>query len=1028
MKHSVFFKNRDNKWDNALPLGNGCFGAMLYHEDHTLYMPMNHYEVYYNIAKDVLPADILKSRQDPSAMTANTNGDENPYGAAHRVFKRRADANQLEDTAPFQYYRSDACDAMDPEPYAIGGFSGSYPMTGDLIFHYAQTLQEADQELTLYVEDAAVELQLETEKQKFRMNTITAREDVMIQKIQQSESLLQAVTISMAPYRDLDAPQVQFQQIDEKTFAYTVERTLKNAVEPFVFSGILKLVGAEGHLKIDDYTADLVIDKAQDTFYILTGIFTQWRYADTVKEGLQVMQGYTETIEDLYAEHREYWKQFFSRCVLNLPDTFLEHVYYVNQYALDCCSGKNGVMKHHACGLNGLWDIRHPNLWGSMWYWDVNIQASFAGVFTGNRLELAKVFSDGLRQYMDLAEEYARRIHDLPGYSMDYPYQNYYCVWPWCAQYLWFLYEYSLDEEYLRNEAYPLFIKLCEFAVALFQYNEEKGYYEVYPDISPEQGPLAHNTTITVASTKYMLQFTLKAAEILGDDNPILKDCRRLLEKMPPYAWSEESIWGIHLKDSPDAPDSMWIRHPSMLMPLFPIGEYDTDFTDEQTLEWLSNSVNFLEDNAEIGIFGGSWIAAAAARLGRGQAALRLIYERGLDHMLRSNGLTAEETERFMNYCLVTRQPLYYPCMMEFTGEMLAAVNEMLLQSQNNLIRVFPAIPDGDKEWYRLQNKGYSLHEYIDRYAEYDAWRDVQFDSMLAKGAFEVSACLKDRKLQGIRVISRKGGTARVTSPFLIPGTPVICEGQSVSYEYDEKGIVSFETEAGKTYIIGNAFSAQTEEAYDKQVLMRETYMKRRIFIGEDGLTGYHKALDGFLRDWYLGNVRLTNHNVYKFDFGNVRNKTYTETISRPAHAAEDMVLHQMAFTAIGTENLPYTVKRGFGFTNWEGITAGDSGIADCLRRDYIEGTGETEFVIEVPRGQYEFLVVSGSEEDAHVTIMETENGFRTGGELVKAGEYQCELIPVIQKKDKPVRIRISTKPGYKWRLNLLLMNVVKGY
>jgi hypothetical protein len=117
-----------------------------------------------------------------------------------------------------------------------------------------------------------------------------------------------------------------------------------------------------------------------------------------------------------------------------------------------------------------------------------------------------------------------------------------------------------------------------------------------------------------------------------------------------------------------------------------------------------------------------------------------MIYERGIDHMLRSNGLTAEETDHFINYCLMPRQMLYYPCMMEFTGEMLAAVNEMLLQSHNGIIRVFPAIPDGDLEMERMLKKGFPYAEYIDRYNKYDAWENARFDRLLAKGAFEVSA------------------------------------------------------------------------------------------------------------------------------------------------------------------------------------------------------------------------------------------------------------------------------------------------
>ena len=46
MKHSVVYTNTDSHWDNALPLGNGVYGAMLYYEKNVLHMPTNHYEVY----------------------------------------------------------------------------------------------------------------------------------------------------------------------------------------------------------------------------------------------------------------------------------------------------------------------------------------------------------------------------------------------------------------------------------------------------------------------------------------------------------------------------------------------------------------------------------------------------------------------------------------------------------------------------------------------------------------------------------------------------------------------------------------------------------------------------------------------------------------------------------------------------------------------------------------------------------------------------------------------------------------------
>ena len=125
MKHSITFKNTDNKWDNALPLGNGCFGSMLYFEKNKLYMPMNHYEVYYNIGKTVLPEAKLKAYK-PS---------ETP-GKPHIDAVNRADANQPVGNESFINYMANKSSAFDDSFTPAMGFSGSYPQTGNLIYNF----------------------------------------------------------------------------------------------------------------------------------------------------------------------------------------------------------------------------------------------------------------------------------------------------------------------------------------------------------------------------------------------------------------------------------------------------------------------------------------------------------------------------------------------------------------------------------------------------------------------------------------------------------------------------------------------------------------------------------------------------------------------------------------------------------------------------------------------------------------------------------------------------------------------------
>ena len=1029
MKHSVTFNQAENHWDNALPLGNGVLGAMLYFESGTLQMPLNHYEVYYNINDSVLPSshEAADRRILESADAIGTPGCT--YGRHHTNMRAKADGNAPIGDEPFCEYRITREMARDESRYSIAPFSGSYPMTGDLSFEFSPALDGAAHRLTLSVEDAAVFFSLEKKGKRLEAATRVLREDCVLTEFSATDGeLLRAIGVSFAPYRDLDAPDVRFVMQDSHTLVYSVTRPLSPSGKPFVFSGIIRVMGAKAKLSADCYTAALSLEECEEKITVLTGIFTDWRYTDPTKDGLCRLLEWEDQLDRLKAAHASYWREFFDRASITLPDKFLENVYYVNLYALDCCSGKGGVMKHHACGLNGLWDIKHPSLWGSMWYWDVNIQASFAGVFTNNRLDLARVFSEGLLSYVTRAKSFAVSEHALRGIAADYPYSFYYSVWPWCAQYLWFLYEYSQDRDYLKNEAYPVFLSLCEFCLGLFIWDEALGYYRVYPDISPEQGPLAHDTTATVSAVKYLLRFTLEAAELLGDQSDMLAEIKNLLAHLPPYAIAEPGMWGTPIKDSPDAPDNLWLRHPMVLMPIYPTGEIDPLVSDENWTKIAGDTVDFAFDRTELGIFQGSWLSAAAARLGRGNDAIRALYERGLDHMLRSNGLTAEATDRFMNFCLIGRQPLYYPCMMEFTGEMLAAVGEMLLGSHNGIIRVFPAIPNKKPTYTDFHRFGYPVEEEKARQKIYDAWRDVCFDKLLAKGAFEVSAALKDGKLSYIKINSKKGGILRITSPFLTKAHRVRVDGIPCEAKWDGD-ILCIATKAQDEVLITlDSVAAPSTQERVPAVLMHTTATKRKIFIGEDSDTAYYRALDSATREWFYGNLRHANHTLYKFDFGAQNGKEYWREFPAQSVSDSGRSMKYTPFIPIFRENARFTPKQGYGFADLSGIHPIDRGAPDLLRQDFLEGEADAEFLVETPRGQYELLVVSGDAKECSVTKLSTEQGFVAGGGLIAAGRYQCELIPVIQKKDGLLRLFISTCPGCKWKLNLLILNTLKGY
>ena len=47
MEHQICFQDVETGWHNALPLGNGKMGAMVYYADRSLHIALNHYDCYY---------------------------------------------------------------------------------------------------------------------------------------------------------------------------------------------------------------------------------------------------------------------------------------------------------------------------------------------------------------------------------------------------------------------------------------------------------------------------------------------------------------------------------------------------------------------------------------------------------------------------------------------------------------------------------------------------------------------------------------------------------------------------------------------------------------------------------------------------------------------------------------------------------------------------------------------------------------------------------------------------------------------
>ncbi len=1007
--HTIIFDNATTDWNEALPTGNGVFGGMVYYRNHRYTTAMNHYEVYYTIHERY--AKNYEQRMQKGKISAI-----HPE-TSYEVYQQTAKANTRDcEKEAFLHYRKTIWPEADVVRQADLTSGMSHPPTGEFSLVLAESGGEGDFRLQLNIEEAKIKYQ----KQEMSIQTITLQgTDMILTTISQSEpGMIETLEINYPQRRGHSGYTCQFFMEDSKTFGYQVSFYPQNEdrvrYPPFQFAVLYKLMGAEGVATIKENQMFLRLTQQEQEIKLLTCVVTELQSQNLLEDGKQYLQNAAKKLQSLCVFHKNYWQDFFQKANIEIPDLFLERIWYLNLYVLGCSSGRGGRRKEQACGLNGLWDIRQPTIWGSMWYWDVNIQSAFWPVYTANHLELAEVFNEGLLSYAKMAKRRAEEFYHAKGYAMDYPHEFYNCILPWCAQHLWWYYEYTLDMEFLRKKAYPFFKNVLYFVKEVASFDEESGQYYIFPDVSPEQGPITRNSTITVSTIKYLLEISIRANRILGESQEDAALFLELLEKWPGYSVCDTVRYGRILKDSELAPPEWPLRHPSLLMPVFPVGEM-SQYSGEEQKSLARNTVRFASENTELGVFPFGWIASAAARTGQGNTALRILYEQGLDVILRANGMGAEETERWVNHCLVDGGlcNLYYPFMMECVGGILSVVNEMLLQSFDGVIHVFPAVPNGDGESWRERRRQLPLRVREERKAP-EKWLDCRFTDLLAKGGFAVSSEMRNGKVVYMGIKSLHGGTVKVDIRGMAERFFIKSDKGAVSYTRQDE-LLTFDTEGGVKYEI---FFEETDveqgaEQRDHKGISYVSHLGRRVFCGKDPYTDTMKLLDGFLHDYYIANDRCRNVMAWKFSFGVP--DAHRGSVQKPIY--EPQQKSELDFVKI-TGDMRYSSCLGFGFGNGE-VQARDTREGNILLQDFVFGSGEAVFQIELPKGIYEILVISGGDDREVFTRIKVSAGNYTDIEA-KAHRYEAGIVLVVQREDGICSLQVETQAGKHWNLNLM--------
>ena len=527
-----------------------------------------------------------------------------------------------------------------------------------------------------------------------------------------------------------------------------------------------------------------------------------------------------ETIEVLKEKHRSWWHSFWERSFVHLGDDYIENIYYLRRYLMGSSSrGKFPVVFN-----GGLWTWNHDvRNWVTPHHW--NTQQQYWGLCPQNDCELLHPYLNTYFDRIPEAEKHAELRGSQNAILWSEPHDFFGSMTFWdrgdminnftpasqIAGFFWEYYQYTGDGIFLEEKAYPFLKKAAEFYVQKLEWDSQKDEYYIYPS-QPYESPRSNDLKNPVTDRNMIISTMsacIEAAQILNLDKNKIKEWQHIINHIWPIPYVEQSGVGetVHLAYHPDGSiypgqelAGDWLNHFSAnTLLVFPANIIGLDQEGSREFKAMVNTVkdhvpyrNAISPDPIV-----------AARLGLGNVVIERLTEgiRRLQHFPQGLFYNIDHWYNLSLYADSLKQPditaqrdyiyderAHYPdghpanpfiqCGLEPMSVIGAAVNEMLLQSNEEKIRIFPAVPEGWAPAFKLR----------------------------ARGAFVVSSKLReDGSIPGILIESQAGNVCTLVNPWKDVKVSVFridVERNSVSHKTKENDLIEFRTQPDASYVI----------------------------------------------------------------------------------------------------------------------------------------------------------------------------------------------------------------------------------
>jgi alpha-L-fucosidase 2 len=428
------------------------------------------------------------------------------------------------------------------------------------------------------------------------------------------------------------------------------------------------------------------------------------------------------------------------------PDPSLAALYFQFGRYLLMGSSRPGSM---AANLQGIWNDKMAPPWDSKYTININTQMNYWPAEVTNLAETHGPLFDLVRMSLESGRRTAREMygcrgfcfhHNLDAWGDTAPVDYAYCgIWPmggaWLSLHFWEHYRFGLDRDFLRREAYPVMKEAAEFLLD-FLVDDGKGHLVTAPSYSPENsyrmadGTVAHQTvgaTMDYEIIRALFAGCTQASEILGVDAEFRQRVAATLKRIPDFKTGKYGQLQEWSEDYDEPAPGM--GHVSHMFAVYPADVITLHGTPDLAKAARVSIERRVAHNGGRGGWPAAWYASIRARLGDGDGAYSHIH----------NLLAQSSSASLMNGSRVY----------QIDGNLggTAAIAEMLLQSHEGEIAVLPALPA--------------------------AWPDGRFRGLRARGAVEVDAEWGGGRARTIRLRSSVAQEVRVR---VATGQPVVVQ------------------------------------------------------------------------------------------------------------------------------------------------------------------------------------------------------------------------------------------------------------